>query len=310
MISAENLTRRYGNFVAVDDVSFSIPKGAIVGLLGHNGAGKTTIMKMLTGFLEPCDGSALINDLDVTKDRERVQQLIGYLPENSPLYPEMTVTEYLEYVAELRDVPVTTRSEAISKAISRTKLEEKAQSLIKTLSRGFKQRVGVAQAVLHEPEILVLDEPTNGLDPSQINDMRNLIKTLSEKSTVIISTHILQEVQAVCDRAIILSRGKLVINSSLEELTDGNSLLVESDKGASEIKKLLNNIKDVQSVVELESLNGNTPKRTKSRIELTSDEISLYADITKELVNNGCKLYTIMKEEKSLEAIFQEASSE
>ena len=310
MISAENLTRRYGNFVAVDDVSFSIPKGAIVGLLGHNGAGKTTIMKMLTGFLEPCDGSALINDLDVTKDRERVQQLIGYLPENSPLYPELTVTEYLEYVAELRDVPVTTRSEAISKAISRTKLEEKAQSLIKTLSRGFKQRVGVAQAVLHEPEILVLDEPTNGLDPSQINDMRNLIKTLSEKSTVIISTHILQEVQAVCDRAIILSRGKLVINSSLEELTDGNSLLVESDKGASEIKKLLNNIKDVQSVVELESLNGNTPKRTKSRIELTSDEISLYADITKELVNNGCKLYTIMKEEKSLEAIFQEASSE
>ncbi|MCI5219889.1 MAG: ABC transporter ATP-binding protein, partial [Candidatus Electrothrix sp. LOE2] len=190
MINVEHLTRKYGDFTAVDDVSFAIGQGEIVGLLGHNGAGKTTIMKMMTGFLEPTKGNITVDDLDVGRNRREIQKKIGYLPENCPVYPEMTVLEYLEYSAALHGVAEQDRPALIREAVARTALEAKATKPLSTLSRGYRQRTGVAQAILHKPDILILDEPTNGLDPTQIQHMRTLIRELAETSTVIISTHI------------------------------------------------------------------------------------------------------------------------
>ncbi|MCI5121887.1 MAG: ABC transporter ATP-binding protein, partial [Candidatus Electrothrix sp. AUS4] len=187
MIKVEHLTRKYGDFTAVDKVSFEIGQGEIVGLLGHNGAGKTTIMKMMTGYLEPTEGSIIVDGLDVGKDRRKIQKKIGYLPENCPVYPEMTVLDYLEYSATLHGVAAQDRPALIREAVARTALEAKATKQLATLSRGYRQRTGVAQAILHKPDILILDEPTNGLDPTQIQHMRTLIADLAKTSTVIIS---------------------------------------------------------------------------------------------------------------------------
>ena len=208
MIRVDALTRTYGDLTAVDQVSFEIGTGEIVGLLGHNGAGKTTIMKMLTGYLEPTGGSIEIDGLDINTERQAVQQRIGYLPENDPLYYEMTVIDYLDYAATLHGVPDAERFDRIREAIVKTELSSRATDTIGTLSRGFCQRVGVAQAILHHPRLLILDEPTNGLDPTQVQHMRDLIRVLAEHATVILSTHILQEVQAVCSRVIIIHDGR------------------------------------------------------------------------------------------------------
>ncbi len=225
MIEAERLTRRYGDFVAVDTVSFTITQGEVVGLLGHNGAGKTTIMKMLTGYLEPSVGEVRVNGVVVEADRREAQRIMGYLPENLPLYPELSVVDYLAWAAELRGVDPAL---AVPSAVAATELESKAFAPISTLSRGFKQRVGVAQAILHEPRILILDEPTNGLDPAQTQQMRALLRRLSEHATVILSTHIMQEVSAVCDRALILRGGHLVLDERLEALRRTDRLLVRT----------------------------------------------------------------------------------
>ncbi|MCH8301561.1 MAG: ABC transporter ATP-binding protein, partial [Proteobacteria bacterium] len=192
MIRVEALTRTYGSLTAVDQVSFEIGTGEIVGLLGHNGAGKTTIMKMLTGYLEPTGGSIEIDGLDINTEREAVQQRIGYLPENDPLYYEMTVIDYLDYAATLHGVPDDQRNDRIREAIVRTELSSRATDVIGTLSRGFCQRVGVAQTILHNPRVLILDEPTNGLDPTQVQHMRDLVRFLAKHATIILSTHILQ----------------------------------------------------------------------------------------------------------------------
>ncbi|MCF6179937.1 MAG: ABC transporter ATP-binding protein, partial [Geopsychrobacter sp.] len=198
MISVERISRKYGDFLAVDDVSFNIGRGEIVGLLGHNGAGKSTIMKMLTGFIEPSAGRVLIAGEELANNPSRGQSHIGYLPENCPVYPEMSVVDFLDFTANLRRIGPDQRPDAVRSAIERADLGEKAQAIIGTLSRGYRQRVGVAQALLHNPEILILDEPTNGLDPGQIEHMRGLIKGLGEQATLLISTHILHEVEAVC----------------------------------------------------------------------------------------------------------------
>ena len=223
MIDAEELTRRYGETLAVDSVSFSIGGGEIVGLLGHNGAGKTTIMKMLTGYLEPSAGRVRVDGYDVADEPEAVQQRLGYLPENCPVYPEMTVVEYLDYVSGLRGVADS--AAAIREVLAATDLTGRAFDPIGTLSRGYQQRVGVAQAIVHKPQLLILDEPTNGLDPSQTQQMRNLILRLAENATVILSTHIMQEVDAVCDRVMILRAGKLALGRTADgtaaQRTDG-----------------------------------------------------------------------------------------
>jgi ABC-2 type transport system ATP-binding protein len=234
MIDLQHLTRRYGAFTAVDDVSFTIGRGEIVGLLGHNGAGKTTLMKILTGYLEPTSGTVKVDGLELGRDTPAIQARIGYLPENCPVWPDMTVIDFLEYQAALHRVGPERSRHAVASAIRRTALKDKATARIQTLSRGYRQRVGVAQAILHEPDIVILDEPTNGLDPSQILHMRELIAELAQRATVIVSTHILQEVQAVCQRVVILRAGRKVMDARMDELQRDARLMVtvEGDPGA------------------------------------------------------------------------------
>lgn len=251
MIEVEHLSRSYGALKAVQDVSFNIQKGEIVGLLGHNGAGKTTIMKMLTGYLEPSSGTIRIDGLDLAKERRAAQRRIGYLPENCPLYPEMTVLDALDYQATLLGIAPTQRPAAIRRAIERTELGDKATATVGTLSRGYRQRLGVAQAILHEPKILILDEPTNGLDPAQIQHMRALIRELAQASTVIISTHILQEVEAVCGRVLIMRAGRLAFDGRLDALGGPPRLLVRI-AAADEAVPVLSQIEGVSSVEVLD----------------------------------------------------------
>ncbi len=308
MIRVESLTRTYGDFTAVDQVSFEIEQGEIVGLLGHNGAGKTTIMKMLTGFLEPSAGRIEVHGLDVDSDREAVQRKIGYLPENCPVYPEMTVIDYLDYAASLHGVPDSERNARMREAIARTELESKAADFIGTLSRGYRQRVGVAQAILHQPSILVLDEPTNGLDPTQIQHMRGLIKTLAEHATVIISTHILQEVQAVCDRAIILRDGRKVMDSRLDELRAGNRLLLAVDAEPERAEPVLGGIEGVQSVEPL-GMNGG-PYRYALAVDGGGGPTDLAPTVARTVMEQGFRLYSLVPEHHDLETIFGEISAQ
>ena len=239
MIQVEHLSRRYGEFTAVDSVSFNIASGEIVGLLGHNGAGKTTIMKMLTGFLEPSEGRITIGDFSITDEADKVQQLIGYLPENLPIYPEMNVVDYLFYCARVRNIPKEETDARVKSAIEKTMLQAKAFQPIATLSRGFKQRVGVAQSLIHSPKLLILDEPTNGLDPYQTNQMRSLIKELAKSATVILSTHIMQEVNALCSRVLILDNGKLSVDESMQALQKSEAFELRTDANHDTLKGLL-----------------------------------------------------------------------
>ncbi|MBQ8005944.1 MAG: ATP-binding cassette domain-containing protein, partial [Clostridia bacterium] len=209
MIKIEHLVKNYGNFCAVDDVSFSIEEGEIVGFLGPNGAGKSTTMNMLTGYLSSSAGSVSIAGVDILEDPLRAKKMIGYLPEQPPLYMDMTVEEYLNFAYELKDCKYN-RKKHLAEICEVTKISDVRKKLIKNLSKGYKQRVGIAQALINNPKVIIFDEPTIGLDPKQIIEIRNLIRNLGKDHTVILSTHILQEVQAVCDRIIIINRGKVV----------------------------------------------------------------------------------------------------
>jgi ABC-2 type transport system ATP-binding protein len=253
MIKVDNLTRAYGGFLAVDQVSFEIGQGEIVGLLGHNGAGKTTIMKMLTAYLEPTSGTVEIDGLPIGSHRREVLSEIGYLPENCPIYPEMTVIDHLDYAAALHGVAEEKRAGLVAAAIAKTDLTPKAVQSIATLSRGYRQRVGVAQAILHEPRILILDEPTNGLDPTQIQHMRDLITSLAVQATVIISTHILQEVQAICDRVIIISNGRKILDSRLDALQADSRLLLLTDAAPAKVGAVLGSLEGVHHFTEVEN---------------------------------------------------------
>ena len=230
MIEARGLTKRYGEVLAVDSVSFKVERGEVVGFLGPNGAGKTTTMRMLTGFVPPTDGSASIAGHDIFEDPLAARRAVGYLPETPPLYPEMTVTSYLRYVATIKDVPRARRREAIERALERCALTEARGQVIGTLSKGFRQRVGLAQAIVHDPPVLILDEPTVGLDPVQIGEIRGLISELASGSgesqhTVVLSTHIMAEVSAICRRVILINEGRKTVDASLEELSrEGRSL--------------------------------------------------------------------------------------
>jgi ABC-2 type transport system ATP-binding protein len=233
MIEAKELSKRYGDIVAVDDVSFSVGKGEVVGFLGPNGAGKTTSMRMLTGFLPPSEGTAVIAGHDIFEDPIAARRSVGYLPESPPLYPEMTVTSFLEYVARIKDVPRARRRSAVDRALERCALVEVRKQVIGTLSKGFKQRVGLAQAIVHDPPVLILDEPTIGLDPLQVREIRGLIAELAapekgeQQQTVILSTHILAEVEAICRRVILISEGRKAVDAPLADLTAGGHRLEE-----------------------------------------------------------------------------------
>ena len=308
MIRVEALTRTYGGLTAVDQVSFEIGTGEIVGLLGHNGAGKTTIMKMLTGYLEPTGGSIEIDGLDINTEREAVQQRIGYLPENDPLYYEMTVIDYLDYAATLHGVPDAERTDRIREAIDRTELSSKATDTIGTLSRGFCQRVGVAQAILHKPRVLILDEPTNGLDPIQVQHMRDLIRVQAQHATVILSTHILQEVEAICSRVIIVHNGQKVLDSTLDKLLAGKRLVVAVDAGPERALALLSAVNDVVSV---EPMTQRGPgHRYVLDLGNEGDPAEAAHIVASRIATEGWKLYALQPERLDLEQIFSEISAQ
>ncbi len=225
MIEVSHLTKQYGNHLAVDDVSFTVADGQICGLLGPNGAGKSTIMNILTGYLSATSGQVTVAGHPLPEEADAAKACVGYLPEQPPLYPEMTVQEYLTFAAELKGVKKAERKEQVCRAARRTGLETVLPRLIRSLSKGYKQRVGIAQALLDSPRLIILDEPTVGLDPAQVIEIRKLIRELGRAHTVILSSHILSEVQAVCQQILILSKGHLAAAGSLEELTaDGKSL--------------------------------------------------------------------------------------
>ena len=306
MIEVSNLTRKYGTFTAVKGVSFSIPKGQIVGLLGHNGAGKTTTLKVLTGYLEATSGSVSIGGKDIKDHMLEIQSRIGYLPENSPLYPEMTVVQYLDYVAQMRSMPSESIGSAIRDAVAATDLGPKSGEKIGTLSKGYKQRVGVAQAIIHRPDILILDEPTNGLDPTQILAMRKLIKDLSQSSTVILSTHIMQEVEAICDRVIIVLDGRIVIDSLLADLRKGNCIQVGLKEELNQVKPILSAISGVEGV----SLGNSSAEGINQYVvEAKGDDPAIAASVAKAVVDNGWDLYALHRDQRDLETVFREANS-
>ncbi|HTK96573.1 MAG TPA: ABC transporter ATP-binding protein [Pseudomonadales bacterium] len=302
MIKAEQLTRRYGDFLAVDRVDFSIGQGEIVGLLGHNGAGKTTIMKMLTGYLEPSEGRILVDDVDVAEQPKVVQRSLGYLSESLPLYPEMTVVDYLEYAAELRGVAPADQASAVRESVEATELESKAFDQIHTLSRGYRQRVGVAQAILHKPRFLVLDEPTNGLDPSQTQHMRELIRRLAGNATIILSTHIMQEVNAVCDRAMILRNGRLVLDETLASLRRSERLLVGTDAEPATVAAALRGVDGVGAASPVRNGTKRVALPLSGEVEATS------ARVVAALVAANIHVYSVAPEQRDLETVFREVS--
>lgn len=297
MIDVENLSRAYGELRAVDSVSFQIPAGQIVGLLGHNGAGKTTIMKMLSGYLEPSTGRIAIADLDLAENTRDVQQQLGYLPENLPIYPDMGVADYLHYAATLKGLEGDALKESVRRAVRDTELQGKLIDPIATLSRGYRQRVGVAQAILGSPKVLIMDEPTNGLDPNQTQHMRDLIKALSETTTVILSTHIMQEVDAICDRALILRDGQLALDETLATLRSAGSLRLKTDLSHTRLSELLPGL-----VI--------TTHPDHMQIDLATDAApeTIAAQVASAIVSGGGQLFQLSPQVRDLETVFREAS--
>jgi ABC-2 type transport system ATP-binding protein len=294
-VLVENLSKVYGTQHAVDQISFEAKKGEILGFLGPNGAGKSTTMKILTCFIPQTSGTASVCGFDVEKDSMKVREKIGYLPENNPLYKDMYVEEYLLFIAGLHKV--SNRKKAVEEMIERTGLTPERHKLIGALSRGYKQRVGLAQAMLHDPEVLILDEPTSGLDPNQLVDIRALIKELGKEKTVIFSSHIMQEVQALCDRVIIINKGKLVANDSIEDLrrkVAGETSITVEFLGNVNQKSLaaLNHIEDVIKVAD-------------NRFQLiTKSDLDVRPDIFNFAVDKKLVILEMHKETSSIEDIF------
>ncbi|MGV1100724.1 ABC transporter ATP-binding protein [Thiovibrio sp. JS02] len=302
MIDVEELCKSYDEVEALRGVSFHVEPGEIIGLLGPNGAGKTTIMKILTGYLQPSSGSARVAGLEVLDNPAAVQGKIGYLPENAPLYPELTVQSYLKMIADLRAIPKAEQRARLSEAIHAVGLEERLVRPIGALSKGYRQRVGLAQAILHKPELLILDEPTNGLDPTQIVEVRHLIKKLAQSSTVLLSTHILSEVEATCDRAIIIIGGEVKSDARLAELAvSTDALLSVLGAGSEDALAALASLPDVQHVELVGQENG----RSRFRVHGASDR-----DLCPEIYNlarkNDWILCELRKEVRTLEAVFNE----
>jgi ABC-2 type transport system ATP-binding protein len=304
MIEFENVSRNYGSVVAVKDVSVEIARGEIVGLLGHNGAGKTTLMQMLTGYLEPTSGSIRVGGRDVVEQRIEAQRQIGYLPESAPLYREMLVQEYLLMMANLRGVAPEKQRDAVAEAAGATGLHQHMIKPISTLSKGYRQRVGLAQAILHSPDVLVLDEPTNGLDPVQIQSIRDLITDLGKNTTIILSTHILQEVEAVCDRVLIMINGVLVENATLTQLIASNTVQLSVKAGAEGVQSKLSAIKGVCEVQPLGS-DERIPGHQAWAIDCES-ETPLTPTILSTALEAGWTIGSIGPRVRTLDGVFKQ----
>ena len=305
MIDVTSLTRYYGRTRAVDDVSFSIGDGSIVGLLGHNGAGKTTVMKMLSGYLEPSAGSIRIGGRDLEHERREIQRRLGYLPENLPIYPEMTIADYLDYAAALKGLRGADAQRAISHSVEATELGDRLLDPIGNLSRGFKQRVGVAQAILGDPALLILDEPGNGLDPEQNEHMRSLVKELSRSATVILSTHIMQEVDALCDRVLVLVSGRLALDENMEVLRASNRILLQVSGDGAPLAARLEQLPPVASVERL------AHGADRAQLALTLRDGSTHEDaaaaVAELALGSGVRLFALQREQNDLEQIFRDA---
>jgi len=296
-IEIKNITKSYGPQKAVDTISFLVEKGEVAGFIGPNGAGKSTTMKILTGYLTPDSGKALVSGIDATKRPMEVKKRIGYLPENNPLYPEMYIKEYLKYVLDL--YPGNKEGKSVQKAIEKTGLGPEQHKKIGQLSKGYRQRVGLAQAIIHDPEVLILDEPTSGLDPGQIIEIRNLISELGREKTVLLSTHIMQEVEAICDRVILISKGRIKADGKPGEIKTSGSAHIT----------LLAEFDTMPDIAEIENLKGVIRvKPTPEKLILVEAEPSPdpRQTIFDYAVEKNFRVLSMQKKEKSLEDVFRE----
>lgn len=307
MIEVSHVSRNFGTFRAVNDVSFSIPTGQIVGLLGPNGAGKTTTMRMITGFLKPSEGSILIDGTDILENPVESKRKIGYMPESAPLYGEMIVEDYLRYVAELEGKNPDEKVPLLCKECG---LKEVMHKNIGELSRGYRQRVGLAHSLMNDPEILILDEPTSGLDPNQIEDVRSLIKEIGKTRTVIISTHILSEVEMLCSRVIIISGGKLVADSPTEQLRTryGNTAVVRVSVKASEaeLSSAINGLEGIESI----SFEKAEEEGISTALIAIKGETEIRPLLAKTITEKGLSLYELLLQRNSLEDVFHALTAE
>ena len=306
MIEVKNLVKRYGDHTAVDHLSFEIEKGKIYGFLGPNGAGKSTTMNMITGYIASTEGTVVIDGHDILEEPEEAKKCIGYLPEMPPLYFDMTVLEYLKFVADLKKIPKDKKATMIEEIMEMVKITDMKNRLIKNLSKGYRQRVGIAQAVLGYPEVIILDEPTVGLDPKQINEIRDLIKGLKQKHTVILSSHILSEVSAVCDYVLIISHGKLVASDTPENLgklaagSNNLNLLVKGQKDT--IRAALEAVEGVKEVTVKKS-----PEEGVYAITVgTEENMDVREKVFYSMVNASCPILEMQSKKVSLEEIFLE----
>jgi ABC-2 type transport system ATP-binding protein len=310
LIEVKDLTKSFGERTAVDHVSFVVNRGEILGFLGPNGAGKTTTMRILTGFLPATSGTAQVAGFDVFNDSLEVRKRIGYLPENPPLYLDMTVSAYLEFVARIKNVPAEKRKARVDDAMAKTNITDKRHELIKRLSRGYKQRVGLAQALVHDPEVIILDEPTVGLDPKQIIEVRHLIKGLAGSHTIILSTHILPEVSMTCDRVVIINRGRIAAIDTPANLTTQlkgvQNVLLEVAADQTAVSAAVREIPGVRKVTA-EPAGGNG--RVALMVEVSSGQ-DVRSQIAARIVGRGWPLYELRGVNLSLEEIFLELTTE
>ena len=304
MIQVENVTKRYGSFTAVNNISFEIDEGEVVGFLGPNGAGKSTTMNMITGFIEPSEGKIIVDGYDISKKSKKAKRQIGYMPEGVPLYSDLTVKEFVTYMAELKGCESKTKKEKVQKVLEETGLVDVQNKLTKNLSRGYKQRVSMAGALVGDPKVIILDEPTVGLDPKQVTEIRTLIKKLGKNHTVILSSHILSEVSQICDKVIIINKGKIIAIDTPENLenkvVDENSIYVtveDSEEKMSNIKDKLSQVKEIKLIAKNED-------KTKKYIIIGEKNVDLRKDIFETFAKEGITIFEMKKADATLEDAF------
>jgi ABC-2 type transport system ATP-binding protein len=310
LIEVQDLTKEYSSVKAVDHVSFSVNKGEILGFLGPNGAGKTTTMRILTGYMPATSGTARVAGYDVFTDSLEVRRRIGYLPEAPPVYPDMTVADYLDFVARIKNVPAEKRAARVNDAMEKTNITDKREQIIKRLSRGYKQRVGLAQALVHDPDVIILDEPTVGLDPKQIIEVRHLIKGLAGEHTIILSTHILPEVSMTCDRVVIINKGKIVAVDTPEHLTTqlkgGQRIKLEVQAAEQPLQELLAQIPGANRV-QIEAVR---PDGHLTAIVEAAEGADIRSQVAARVVEKGWPLFELRGMSLSLEEIFLELTTD
>lgn len=304
MIEVKNVTKKYPNIKAVDNISFEIKDGEVVGFLGPNGAGKTTTMNMITGFIEPTEGQIIINGFDIVKKAKKAKKQIGYMPEGVPLYTELTVKEFVNYMADLKDVKSKEKKEMVCKVLEDTGLTNVQNKLVKNLSRGYKQRVSMAGALVGDPKVIILDEPTVGLDPKQITEIRSLIKELGKKHTVILSSHILSEVSQICERVIIINKGKIVAIDTPENLEnktkEKNTILVTVEDLKDNMKNLQEKITEIEEIKILKDNEDGTKQYSVTSAENVDLRKKLFEVLPKEEIT----IFELKKDESTLEDAF------